>query len=43
MNLKVGLWLCIHGFYSLLIMKKNIALTGAVEDKNLIKKKEATK
>jgi hypothetical protein len=32
MTLKVGLWLCLEGFYTVWIRKGNVILTGAVEN-----------
>ncbi len=36
MTLKVGLWLCLQGFYALWITKRNAILTGAVENEKEI-------
>jgi osmotically-inducible protein OsmY len=41
MTLKVGLWLCLQGFYTLWIRKGNITLTGDVENKKQVEQATA--
>ena len=35
-TLKVGLWLCFQGFYTLWIKKRNVSLTRAMENEKQI-------
>jgi osmotically-inducible protein OsmY len=41
-TLKVGLWLCFQGFYTLWIKKRNVTLTRAMENEKQVERATAT-